>query len=79
MSDVVLITISGQDRAGLTSALTGILSKYEINVLDIGQSVIHESLSLGILIESPEERLKLLLFQNTPRSKIFYLKRMNLI
>lgn len=55
MSDVVLITISGQDRAGLTSALTGILAKYEINVLDIGQSVIHESLSLGILIESPEE------------------------
>ena len=53
MSDVVLITISGQDRAGLTSALTGILAKYEINVLDIGQSVIHESLTLGILIESP--------------------------
>ena len=55
MSDVVLITISGQDRAGLTSALTGILANYEINVLDIGQSVIHESLSLGILIESPDE------------------------
>ena len=54
MSDVVLITISGQDRAGLTSALTGILANYNINVLDIGQSVIHESLSLGILIESPE-------------------------
>ena len=55
MSDVVLITISGQDRAGLTSALTGILANYDINVLDIGQSVIHESLSLGILIESSEE------------------------
>ncbi len=53
MSDVVLITVSGQDRAGLTAALTGILANYEINVLDIGQSVIHESLSLGILIESP--------------------------
>ena len=55
MSEVVLITISGQDRPGLTSALTGILANYDINVLDIGQSVIHESLSLGILIESPEE------------------------
>ena len=55
MSDVVLITISGQDRAGITSALTGIPANYDINVLDIGQSVIHESLSLGILIESPEE------------------------
>ena len=55
MSEVVLITVSGQDRPGLTAALTGILANYEINVLDIGQSVIHDSLSLGILIESPEE------------------------
>ena len=53
MSEVVLITISGQDRPGLTAALTGILANYEINVLDIGQSVIHDRLSLGILIESP--------------------------
>lgn len=51
----MLITISGQDRAGLTSALTGILASYDINVLDIGQSVIHESLTLGILIKSPED------------------------
>lgn len=55
MSEVVLITISGQDRPGLTAALTGILANYDINVLDIGQSVIHESLSLGILIQSPED------------------------
>ena len=55
MSEVVLVTISGQDRAGLTSAITGILASYDINVLDIGQSVIHESLSLGFLIESPED------------------------
>lgn len=55
MSEVVLITISGQDRSGLTAALTGILEKYDVNVLDIGQSVIHESLSLGILIKAPEE------------------------
>lgn len=54
MSEVVLITITGQDRPGLTSALTGILADYNITVLDIGQSVIHNSLSLGILIESPE-------------------------
>ena len=51
----MLITISGQDRAGLTSAITGILASYDIHVLDIGQSVIHESLSLGFLIESPED------------------------
>ena len=55
MSEVVLITASGQDSTGITSSLTGILASYDINVLDIGQSVIHDSLSLGILIEVPEE------------------------
>lgn len=55
MSEVVLITISGQDRSGLTSSLTAILAKYDVNVLDIGQSVIHDSLSLGLLIEAPEQ------------------------
>jgi phosphoserine phosphatase len=55
VSEVVLVTITGQDRPGLTAALTGILANYDVTVLDIGQSVIHDSLSLGILIESPED------------------------
>ena len=64
MSEVVLITISGQDKSGLTSALTGILAGYDINVLDIGQSVIHESLSLGILIELPHENQSCSVFKD---------------
>jgi len=64
MSEVVLITISGQDRPGLTAALTGILANYDVTVLDIGQSVIHDSLSLGILIESPEEAKSCSLFKD---------------
>ena len=72
MSDVVLITISGQDRSGLTSALTGILANYDINVLDIGQSVIHESLSLGILIESPEEEKNFATLEHTAFKDILF-------
>lgn len=53
--EIVLINISGQDRPGLTSQLTSILGHYKISVLDIGQSVIHSSLSLGILIEVPPD------------------------
>lgn len=64
MSEVVLITITGQDRPGLTSALTGILASYDITVLDIGQSVIHDSLSLGILIQSPEENKSCSVFKD---------------
>jgi phosphoserine phosphatase len=53
MREIVLINITGQDKPGLTSSLTHILAQYEVAILDIGQAVIHDYLSLGILIEIP--------------------------
>lgn len=53
--EIVLINIAGEDKPGLTSSLTHILSDNKVNVLDIGQSVIHNHLSLGILVELPHE------------------------
>jgi len=50
----LLITISGDDQAGVAAGLTGILAKYSVNILDIGQAVIHATLSLGLLVELPE-------------------------
>ena len=42
------------DRPGITATITQVLSEFNINVLDIGQSVIHDALSLGMMIEIPE-------------------------
>jgi phosphoserine phosphatase len=53
MSETILIHFSGRDRPGLVADLTGILSSYDTCVLDIGQAVVHETLSLGLLIEIP--------------------------
>jgi phosphoserine phosphatase len=55
MSEIVLINITGRDRKGLDSRFTSILAAYDVNVLDIGQAVIHEHISLGILVEIPDE------------------------
>ena len=68
MREIILIQVSGGDRPGLTAAFTRILAQYQLNILDIGQAVIHDSLSLGILIEVPPGRetspvLKDLLFE----------------
>jgi phosphoserine phosphatase len=49
----ILIHFSGVDRPGLTAALTHVLAGHDAAILDIGQAVVHESLSLGILIEVP--------------------------
>lgn len=50
-ADALLIQIAGQDTAGLTSSLTAILAAHGVRILDIGQAVIHDALSLGMLIE----------------------------
>lgn len=49
----ILIHFSGVDHAGLTSAITQVLAGHGVAILDIGQAVVHESLSLGMLIEVP--------------------------
>jgi len=55
MRDIVQIDIAGRDRAGITMALTEVLAREDITVLDIGQSVIHNTLALGLLVELPED------------------------
>ena len=54
MQDVILITVSGEDKPGLSTSLLGVLAQYEAKILDIGQAVIHSTLSLGILTQVPE-------------------------
>ncbi len=54
MKEILLINISGHDKPGVTSAVTSILAQYHANILDIGQAVIHDLLTLGILVEIPE-------------------------
>ncbi|TVZ37899.1 phosphoserine phosphatase [Alteromonadaceae bacterium 2753L.S.0a.02] len=55
MRELILINISGRDRPGVTSSVTRILSANNANILDIGQAVIHDHLSLGMLVDIPSE------------------------
>jgi len=56
MNELKLINIIGKDSKGLTAKMTGILAKYHIHILDIGQGVIHDHISLGILVEIPDNQ-----------------------
>jgi len=55
MQQIILIRITGDDKPGLTATLTGQLAQTRVDILDIGQAVIHDTLSLGILIRIPRE------------------------
>ena len=66
MSEIYLINVTGKDRTGLVARFNGILADHGVNILDIGQAVIHDYISLGMLVELPDEHqssvLKDLLF-----------------
>ncbi len=55
MNDILLINVTGEDQRGLTATITSILAEHEVNILDIGQAVIHDALSLGVLVEVPSQ------------------------
>ncbi len=56
MREILLLTISGKDYMGVTASFTDVLSHHGVNILDIGQSVIHDALNLGMLLEIPDEK-----------------------
>lgn len=55
MRDIILIHITGGDKPGVTAEISQVLAGYGVDILDIGQVVIHNFLTLGILIRIPPE------------------------
>src|SRR5262245_28494622 len=62
--DRVLVTVTGPDRTGVTSKLTGILAEQGATLYDIEQVVVQGQLTLCLLVGIPGNRdvLKELLF-----------------
>ncbi|MCQ2251340.1 MAG: phosphoserine phosphatase SerB, partial [Bacteroidales bacterium] len=50
--EIIMASITGEDKPGLTSTLAAIIAKYNAEILDIGQADIHNSLSLGIMFRA---------------------------
>lgn len=53
MSEIYLLQVAGQNEGHLTREVLSLLAQHQVSVLDIGQAVIHEALTLGVLIEVP--------------------------
>ena len=51
----VLITVTGADRPGVTSALFEVLSQYKVDLLNVEQVVIRDRLTLGVLVCGPAD------------------------
>ena len=57
--ETLLLTLSGSDRPGVTSAMFRTLTKAGVEVLDIEQIVLRRRLILGILVTAPRDWKKL--------------------
>src|ERR1700739_144283 len=53
LTSTFLIHFSGPDRPGFTATITSVLAERNVRILDIGQAVVHENLTLGMLVEVP--------------------------
>ena len=62
--DRILVTVTGRDRPGVTATLTGILAEKGAALYDIEQVVVHNQLTLCLLVGLPRSRdvLKEMLF-----------------
>lgn len=64
-SEIIMASLSGEDKPGVTASLTAVLANHNANILDIGQANVHHSLSLAIMFEAQNagEVIKDLLFK----------------
>ena len=51
----VLITVTGVDQPGVTSALFEVLSRHGVELLNVEQVVIRSRLTLGVLVCCPPD------------------------
>ncbi|NYH90523.1 phosphoserine phosphatase SerB [Actinopolymorpha rutila] len=51
----LLVTLTGRDRPGVTSAVFDTLARYPVEVLDVEQVVLRGRLVLGILVTAPRD------------------------
>jgi phosphoserine phosphatase len=57
--DTLLITLTGKDRPGVTSAVFTALSHAGVHVLDVEQMLLRRRLVLGVLVTAPRDGKKL--------------------
>ncbi len=55
MREIILISFLGPDQPNQFTRLMQVLSTHSLQILDVGQAVIHNQLTLGIVISSDDQ------------------------
>ena len=46
-----IVTVIGKDKVGITAAVCSLLAKYNVNVLDITQTILQEYFTMVMLVD----------------------------
>ena len=47
-----IVTVLGKDRVGITANVCALLAKYDINILDISQTILQEYFTMVMLVDA---------------------------
>ena len=48
----VVVTVVGKDRKGIIAAVSGALAEWEVNILDISQTILQEYFTMVMLVDT---------------------------
>ena len=49
--DRAVITVLGSDRSGIVAAVTGVLARHDVNILDISQTILQGIFTMTMLVD----------------------------
>ncbi len=49
-----IVTVIGKDRVGITASVCALLAKYNINILDITQTVLQDYFTMVMLVDASD-------------------------
>lgn len=52
-----IVTVIGKDRVGIIAGVCNLLAKYQVNVLDISQTVLQEYLTMIMMVDTTASEL----------------------
>jgi|LSQX01.3.fsa_nt_gb ACT domain-containing protein len=58
-----IITVIGSDRVGIVARITTVMASYNVNIVDISQTIMQGIFTMIMLAEAPKENFDLAAFQ----------------
>ncbi|WP_406659813.1 ACT domain-containing protein [Methanolobus sp. ZRKC3] len=69
VSSRFIITVIGVDKIGIVSGITGVMADFNVNIVDISQTIMEDMFTMIMLAEVKEANFNLASFQKTMSEK----------